>query len=86
MTILDVRTKQEYDQGHVDGALWFDVQKLIAGELPPVSKDEELVLYCRSGSRSQTAQGILESNGFTHVRNAGGIAAMATAGHRIVIT
>lgn len=83
MTIIDVRSKQEYDQQHVDGALWFDVESLIAGQLPPVDKQEEITLYCRSGARSNMAKQLLERHGFSHVANGGGLSHMAMLGHKL---
>lgn len=84
MKIIDVRSKQEYDQQHVEGALWFDVERLIAGELPPVDTDEELILYCRSGARSTMAKHLLESKGYTNVTSGGGLGHMAARGFNVV--
>ncbi len=84
MKIIDVRSKAEFKQSHVKGALWFDVERLVAGELPDVPKDEELVLYCRSGARANTAAHILRQHGFTKVESGGGLTHMAMRGNSIV--
>lgn len=84
MIIIDVRSKAEYDSGHVDGALWLDVERIAAGQMPDVPKGEEIVLYCRSGARSTTATNIMKAQGFTNVSSAGGLAQMAARGHEIV--
>jgi phage shock protein E len=72
MIYIDVRTTDEYNDGHVPGAINFDVADMLLGELPDVSKDAEIVLYCRSGGRAETALGIMQKAGFTNVTNGGG--------------
>jgi len=74
MIYIDVRTKEEYDAGHVEGAILHDVMDMMQGVMPEVSKDEEIVLYCESGNRAMMAKGMLEQVGFTNVTNGGGIA------------
>ena len=83
LVILDVRTKGEYDSGHIYGATLIPVTDLPTriGELASHMNDEILV-YCGSGGRSKTASGILDSNGFTKVYNIlGGITAWKSAGY-----
>ena len=67
--IIDVREPYEYDEGHVDGALNIPPAELLAGakKLDGVAKDAELVLYCKSGSRSNVSIQILKSLGFTNL-------------------
>lgn len=84
MTIIDVRSKQEFDQEHIDGALWFDVDNIAAGKMPDLPKDEEIVLYCRSGARSNVAMYLMQGKGFTNVVSGGGLTQMAMHGHKIV--
>jgi rhodanese-related sulfurtransferase len=83
LVILDVRTKSEYDSGHIYGATLIPVTDLIAriGELAGHENDPILV-YCKSGGRSTTAAGILcNSYDFTRVYNmTGGITAWIAAG------
>ena len=83
LVILDVRTKGEYDNGHIYGATLIPVTDLQTriGELASHLNDEILV-YCGSGGRSKTASGTLDSNGFTKVYNMnGGITAWKSAGY-----
>jgi rhodanese-related sulfurtransferase len=83
LVILDVRTKSEYDSGHIYGATLIPVTELLAriGELAS-HKNDPILVYCGSGGRSQTASGYLDSNGFTNVYNMlGGIAAWKSAGY-----
>lgn len=72
MIYIDVRTPSEYNEGHVPGAINFDVADMLLGELPDVAHDAEIVLYCRSGGRAETALGIMQKAGFTNVKNSGG--------------
>ncbi|MCY3412472.1 MAG: rhodanese-like domain-containing protein [Candidatus Heimdallarchaeota archaeon] len=67
--ILDVRSQSEYDEGHIDGATLIPVDELEdrLDELP--AKDAKILVYCRSGSRSATASGILDDFDFTNVYN-----------------
>ena len=66
MVILDVRTPSEFDDGHIEGAINIPVDYL-AGRLDELSKDDELLVYCRTGNRSARAVGILEDAGFTKI-------------------
>ncbi|MFA5004430.1 MAG: rhodanese-like domain-containing protein [Candidatus Saccharimonadales bacterium] len=84
MKVIDVRSKSEYDRQHVNGALWFDVERIAAGEMPDVPRDEEIVLYCRSGARSSAAMYIMQQHGFTNVTSGGGLANMAARGYELV--
>jgi rhodanese-related sulfurtransferase len=69
---IDVRTKEEWDDGHINDAIHFDLSRLIKGELPNLPKDTEIKLYCHTGVRAGVAKAILEREGFTFVTNAGG--------------
>ena len=68
---IDVREPFEYETGHVKGALNIPPAELMAGAeaLKAVPKDTELVLYCRSGSRSNASMAILRQLGFTNLVN-----------------
>jgi rhodanese-related sulfurtransferase len=81
--LVDVRTKAEWDEGHIKGALHFDLSRLNAGELPDLPKDTELKLYCRSGARASIAEQILTSAGFSKVTNLGGITNLISEGLEI---
>lgn len=68
---LDVREPFEFATGHVKGAINIPPAKLMAGaeKLNNVPKDTEIVLYCRSGSRSNASMNILRQLGFTNLVN-----------------
>lgn len=69
--IIDVREPQEFAGGHVAGAINLPPSKLMGDlpELTSVAKDTEIILYCRSGSRSNVAIQILKSKGYTNLIN-----------------
>ena len=72
MTVIDVRTKAEWNTGHLEGALhieWQDILKVPSD----IQKDEEIFLYCRSGNRSGKATKILIEAGYVNAKNAGSI-------------
>lgn len=69
--LLDVRTRQEYEAGHVEGALLipYDEVEARAAEVGPPG--EPVVVYCRSGRRSAIAAKTLRKLGFTQVHDLG---------------
>lgn len=71
--LIDVRTSEEFEQGHIDGALnipWQETGKLISAI--GTDKQRPVVVYCRSGNRSGKAKAVLEAQGYTHIFNATG--------------
>ena len=84
LVILDVRTVSEYDDGHIEGALNIPVQE-IEGRLDELSKNNEILVYCRTGNRSSTAVEIMQANGFTKIYHMHrGITAWIDAGYPVV--
>ena len=72
--ILDVRTEEEYAQGHVPGAILlpdYEIETKAAEVLP--NKDQLILVYCRSGRRSKAAAEALIELGYTNVKDFGGI-------------
>ena len=69
--IVDVREPFEYQEDHVEGALNIPPAELLAGakKLDGIPKDTELILYCRTGSRSSVSIQILKTLGFTDLIN-----------------
>ncbi len=85
LTIIDVRTPDEFAAGHIDGAVNLDLEggqfsKLIE-ELP---KNEAYLVYCHTGRRSALAADTMVKAGFTNVRDMGGIADWEAAGYPVV--
>lgn len=72
--ILDVRTEQEFAQGHIPGAINVPVET-IGTECPPElpDKDQLILVYCRSGNRSKTASEALAKLGYSNIVEFGGI-------------
>lgn len=78
--IVDVRTSEEYDAGHLDGAVNVDVQSPDFDSLiTALPTDGEYVVYCASGNRSSSAVARMEGLGFTNITDAGGISAAAAS-------
>ena len=68
--LIDVRSKQEYEEGHLDGAInisLYNIEKEI--EKVVKNKSSKVILYCSSGSRSKKAKKILEDLGYNEVYN-----------------
>ena len=73
--ILDVREQDEYDSGHIPGAVLLPVGSIdedTAAEVIP-EKDSTVLVYCRSGNRSKTASSALAELGYTNIYEFGGI-------------
>lgn len=72
--ILDVRTQEEYNEGHIENAILLPVTD-IKDKAEEILKDkgEKILVYCRSGNRSATASKQLIKMGYTNVYDFGGI-------------
>lgn len=72
--ILDVRTEEEYAQGHIPGAILIpDYEIETKAEEVLTDKDQMILVYCRSGRRSKNAAQVLLELGYTDIREFGGI-------------
>ncbi|MCF7821118.1 MAG: rhodanese-like domain-containing protein [Mariprofundaceae bacterium] len=81
---LDVRTPDEYRDGHIQGAVLIPVQEL-GKRLAEVPKDKRVYVYCHSGRRSVIASNMLVKGGFGNIENIeGGIVAWKKAGYPVV--
>lgn len=84
LVILDVRTDGEYRDGHIEGAVNIPVNEL-EGRLGELEKEDETLVYCRTGNRSGTAVGILKENGYEKIFHMNkGITAWTAAGYPTV--
>ena len=72
--ILDVREQDEYDAGHIPGAILIPYTQIgeKANEMLP-DKDQLILVYCRSGRRSKIAAEALAELGYTNIKEFGGI-------------
>ena len=72
--ILDVRTQEEYDQGHIPGAILISHEEIAEkAEDVLTDKDQLILVYCRSGRRSKIAAEALVELGYTNIKEFGGI-------------
>lgn len=72
--ILDVRTQEEYDQGHIPGAIVISHEEITEkAEDVLTDKDQLILVYCRSGRRSKIAAEALVELGYTNIKEFGGI-------------
>ena len=72
--LLDVRRREEYDEGHIKGAKLipdFELEQRAPQDLP--DKHALIIVYCRTGRRSLAAAKFLAGQGYTQVKNMGGI-------------
>ena len=71
--ILDVRTPEEFAEGHIPGAINLDVNgSNFKDEIGKLDKAKSYEVYCRSGKRSLKASEMMQSEGFTKVTNLDG--------------
>ena len=72
--ILDVRTQEEYDQGHVPDAILIPNTEIKVRAVEELTdKDQLILVYCRSGRRSKLAAEALVELGYTNIKEFGGI-------------
>jgi len=68
VTVLDVRTSDEYKEGHIDGATNIDfTENNFASEVKKLDKDKPILVHCAAGGRSTKSLPTLEKEGFTQV-------------------
>ena len=85
--IVDVRTPEEFADGHYPGAINIPHETILDGlNQLGVTQVTPVILYCRSGSRSGQAEQALREKGFTEATNAGGLEALLiAAGEQAVV-
>jgi rhodanese-related sulfurtransferase len=81
VVFVDVRTRREYEAGHVKGARHIPHDQMASRwqELARY-RNRRVLLYCRSGARSRLATATLRSRGFERAENAGGLGGLRRAG------
>jgi phage shock protein E len=78
--VIDVRTPEEFDAGHIEGAQLLDIQSAdFAAGMAELDADQTYVVYCRSGNRSAAATEQMQAAGLT-VLDGGGMGDMVAAG------
>ena len=73
--LLDVRTPQEYREGHIPGSKNLPLQTIDKISSVADNKNIPLFVYCHSGGRSRQATAMLQHMGYANVQNIGGITA-----------
>ena len=86
VTVIDVRTPEEYAEGHIDGAALIDFYEPgFVDEIAALPLDGEYLIYCRSGNRSGQTFGLVSELGFEQVWDMdGGVNAYGAAGLPLV--
>lgn len=83
--ILDVRTPQEFEQGHINSAINIDyLSETFKDKLGELDKKNIYVIHCRSGGRSTKALKLMDELGFEDVYNMGGIVQWEHSGYPTV--
>lgn len=82
VTVLDVRTPEEFAEGHLDGAQLIDFySSTFADQIAALDPDEEYLVYCRSGNRSGQTVALMRELGIDQVWDLdGGVIAYGAAG------
>ena len=73
--LLDVRTPDEYRQGHIPGGKNLPLQSIDEVDEVVETKDTPIFVHCLSGARSRQAAAVLQRMGYSSVKNIGGISA-----------
>ena len=84
--LLDVRTRDEFDEGHIAGAIMVDVNEsnFVVQAMAVLDKQRPVAVYCRSGRRSARAASQLTEQGYTVTNLGGGVMAWQDAGKSLV--
>lgn len=73
-TIVDVRTPEEFAEGHIEGAVNVPLETIGQGEIPDLpDRSRRLLVYCRSGVRSKMAAGKMAAMGYEKIEEFGGV-------------
>ena len=78
--IVDVRTDEEWNAGHIPGAIHHELSRFEAGEFPRIEKDRKVYVHCAAGGRAARATDMMRENGWTDVTNMGGLGDWENAG------
>ncbi len=71
--LLDVRSNQEYKEGHLQGAINipdYELRNRVQREIP--KKNQSIVIYCQYGGRSRNAYNMMKNMGYTNICNLSG--------------
>jgi rhodanese-related sulfurtransferase len=77
--VIDVRTPEEVEAGHIEGSLHIELEQLPA-QAAEIERERPVVFYCRSGSRSAMATGVFRAAGYEAYNLDGGLLAWVERG------
>ena len=82
--VIDVRSKQEFDSGHLSMAKLIPLNDM-KNKIKKLGKDKDrpIVVYCQSGARAGAAKSLLKNEGFLNVVNGGGIHSMQSTKNKL---
>ena len=80
--LIDVRSPEEYAEGHVKGARLIPHTQFFSADIP-AEKDALIYLYCKMGPRADFAAAVLHERGYSNVTNLGGLDDMEALGFEI---
>ncbi len=78
--LVDVRTEEEFNEGHINSAVLHPLQLIESGKFPTDKKDQKIFVYCRSGNRSAQATSLLNKAGYKNVVDLGGMSDVVAIG------
>lgn len=73
LVVLDVRTKEEYEEGHIEEAVLLPLDEIETAPETLTDMNQTILVYCHSGRRSKAAAYILSELGYTNIYEFGGI-------------
>lgn len=79
--LIDVRSPEEYSEGHVKNALLIPHTQFFTADIP-AKKDDSIYLHCKMGPRAEFAASVLKERGYTKVTNLGGLDDMEALGFK----
>lgn len=82
--LIDVRSPEEYAEGHVKDALLIPHTQFFTADIP-AKKDDSIYLYCKMGPRADFAAAVLHERGYSNVTNLGGLDDMEALGFEFVL-
>lgn len=84
VAVIDVRTPEEFSQGHIPGAINIDVMsEYFTADISTLDKNCNYAIYCRSGKRSVDAATIMDESGFETTNLLGGIISWVESGQPV---
>ncbi len=85
--VLDVRTREEWREGHLEGAVLMDISSVsFAHRIRKLPMDAVIHVYCRSGNRAKQACQLIRQAGYDVVIDAGGMVTAATKLRRDIVS